>query len=225
MFIRILPLRQATHNTHGRQTRIASASLLLVSGATQDDYRWDVFVSYARGGPVEQFVRGHLVPSLTGWLQEELKRKSVFVDQSEIPTGVAWPQSLRDEHLRSRVLLCVFSRQYFESQWCQAELHSMLRRHKSEPGKPRTFVHAVVAHDCEDMSELHRDVQKLECRKFHHFTYMQRTPTQQFNKAIADLAKDIAQSVNAVPPWRSDFPVLQKPPPPRKPNRDRKPQL
>src|SRR5205823_4259928 len=53
--------------------------------------------------------------------------ESIFVD-SQIETGTSWPIRLREALRNSRCLISVWSPQYFQSNWCLAELHSMLQR-------------------------------------------------------------------------------------------------
>ena len=50
-----------------------------------DDYEWDFFLSYKRGGDVEEWVRNHFKPRLERSLENELHdKKKIFIDLSLI---------------------------------------------------------------------------------------------------------------------------------------------
>jgi hypothetical protein len=49
---------------------------------------------------------------------------------------------------RSRIMICLWSRQYFGSDWCKAELAQMLARRQAVGGVPlRPLIVAAVIHD------------------------------------------------------------------------------
>lgn len=181
------------------------------------DYEHDVFVSYPRGGNVEPWVRKHLVPRLKSNLKENLGRDLVFIDAEGLDTGMDWPHTLSHALLHSRVLLAVISRQYFKKHWCLAELNSMLARcdplGMGTPAAPNLLVHAVVAHDCEDVPEPYRRMQRATLK---HYVYDYADPDWPFFKSFQDevsaLAARIATTVESCPQWHPDFPSLTLPP-------------
>jgi hypothetical protein len=183
-----------------------------------NDYEYDVFVSYPRGGNVEPWVRWHLLPLLMPALQENLARKMVFIDSQDLDTGVSWPEALEYAHLRSRVLLAVFSRQYFKKAWCLAELESMLARHKllglGTPEDPTILVHAIVAQDCEDdrVPPAYAHIQRSHFKSY-VWGYPDRGWSQykEFEDAVMALAERIADTVEKAPHWSPDFPALRPP--------------
>jgi hypothetical protein len=91
-------------------------------------YEWEIFVSYTRRVPVQGFVRDcfkHVLEERLGLLLPQAPR--IFIDEN-LEAGVRWPDALADAHAKSKVLIPVFIPAYFFSDWCIAELHSMLCR-------------------------------------------------------------------------------------------------
>ena len=91
-----------------------------------ENYRYDVFLSYRRRWPVDDWVKHHFYPALKGWLGESLQREpDIFFDAESINTGTDWPTELQQAHTHSRCLLPVWTRLYFASKWCSAEWRSV----------------------------------------------------------------------------------------------------
>jgi hypothetical protein len=92
-------------------------------------YSYEIFISYPRNGHVCEWVRTHFHPLLEGWLNDNVSgdEPRVFIDSTMDP-GTTWPNELRVALRGSRLLVPVFSGQYFRSEWCVWELESMLAR-------------------------------------------------------------------------------------------------
>ena len=176
------------------------------------DYAYDVFVSYARKGWVEPWVHAVFVPNFKLALQEELGRANLFVDK-EMPTGTEWPDYLRYALLRSRVMVAVFSGQYFSKAWCQAEINTMILRrdrfHLGEGNPPRHPVHAIVVHDCVNgPPEPYATIQNAN---FTDHTNNLKKASNKCIVAIRELASDVAETVRLSPTWAEDFPLAEVP--------------
>lgn len=92
-------------------------------------YKYDVFLSYSRSGQWETFVDDTFEPILSHWLGEELGRTPVvFKDRTTMSIGQTWPETLEHALRASRVMVTLWSRQYFSSEWCRRELSFMLAR-------------------------------------------------------------------------------------------------
>jgi TIR domain len=99
-------------------------------------YVHDIFISYRHMGPAHTWVTEYFFPLLKKWLPDYIpsnynfdEEKSIFIDQ-QIETGSSWPIRLNEALHTSRCLLPIWSPQYFRSDWCKAELHTMLEREK-----------------------------------------------------------------------------------------------
>jgi TIR domain len=92
-------------------------------------YRYDVFLSYSRSGQWETFVDEVFEPILVHWLGEELGRTpAIFKDRAALSIGQNWLEALELALRSSRVMITLWSRQYFSSEWCRRELSFMLAR-------------------------------------------------------------------------------------------------
>jgi hypothetical protein len=130
---------------------------------------------------------------------------------------MSWPESLEAAHLRARVLLAVFSRQYFQKAWCMAELDSMMARQElvgfGTPANPRLLVHAIVAHDCSKGSHIPPRYHTIQRRSFKPFVYDFADTDwgffKDFQDSIAILAERLADTVEVAPQWSNSFPTLR----------------
>lgn len=177
-------------------------------------YRYDAFISYARQGTVEPWVQRVFVPNFRRALQEELAQAELFVD-SAIPTGTDWPDYLRSALSQSRVMVAVFSRQYFDKSWCRAEIDSMAMRRDYFQAEGSAIaphpVHAIVVHDCDSGVPAEYDsIQRVNFKKFGVSVYQ---PSKALLSAIADLASDVAETIRIAPDWSNDFPLSLHPTP------------
>ncbi len=92
-------------------------------------YKYDVFLSYSRSGHWGTFVDDVFEPILSHWLGEELGRTPVFFkDRTALSIGQNWHETLEHALQASRVMVTLWSRQYFSSEWCCRELSFMLAR-------------------------------------------------------------------------------------------------
>jgi hypothetical protein len=98
-------------------------------------YEWDVFVSYRRDSLVANWTQKLFVPKLREWLphyHQPSPRVFLDVDSAQgIQIGSPWPSSLKTALLRSRCSVVILSPEYFTSNWCMAEFHTMLERQKA----------------------------------------------------------------------------------------------
>ena len=92
------------------------------------DYLHDVFVSYKRQTEWTHWVRGPFQDLLRAYLTEELGTEPrIFVD-SAIPGGADQAMALGDSLGRAKVMIGIFSADYFGSEWCMHELDLMTGR-------------------------------------------------------------------------------------------------
>lgn len=191
------------------------------AGAGEDDYEYDVFISYAGGGAIAQWVCDVFRSEFELWLRDEIKDVRVFFDKRDIPHGTEFPAVLQRAHQRSKVLVAVLSPAYFQSQWCMTELFSMLGRHDPSSDDPRSFVHPVAAQDCFNLGEIDPDLADLQNLRFEDHPTGTGRPTKRFKNDIRQLAVAVADSIEYAPAWRSDFPIIERPPIERKRKRPR----
>ena len=118
-------------------------------------YQYHVFLSYRRYGEWPQWVKLIFLPLFKHWLGEELGEEAhVFFDQ-EIEKGSAWPYELAGALAHARVLVPLWSRQYFNSDWCKSELAHMFIREKQfefrTAKRPGGLIVPALIHDGDDI--------------------------------------------------------------------------
>ena len=118
-------------------------------------YRYDVFLSYRRANLWPEWVANHFYPAFRHALDAELGEPAeVFYDRETLEAGVRWPMKLAQAHATSRILVALFSTQYFSSPWCTCELSLMQTREEqcglSTLGNPEGLVVPARVHDGDD---------------------------------------------------------------------------
>lgn len=85
-----------------------------------DQYKWDLFISYAREN--QDFVRKELIEPLRGYRTADGRAVKAFVDTLSLRAGVDWMVKVTEAILESRVLIAVYSAPFFDSENCMYEL-------------------------------------------------------------------------------------------------------
>ncbi len=131
------------------------------------DYDYDVFLSYRRWREWPRWVKDVFIDIFEHWLGEELDwEPRVFVDYRDIEEGSWWDMELGFNLSRSRVLVPLFSRTYFRSDWCIAEL-ALMRRREDENGyrttrDRRILIVPAILHDGKQFPADAQRLQALE---------------------------------------------------------------
>jgi hypothetical protein len=166
-------------------------------------YEWDVFLSYRRANDWPRFVDGIFLPMLKRELSDALGSQAKIFHDMRIETGGDWPQELAVAHAASKILICLWSRQYFTSRWCREELGQMLSRRDAVGGvpRPRLIVSAVIhdgAHIPEDLSS----IQRFEIQKYASPDLAEHSQRrEELSFLIRDLAEDAGTAIEQAPPF------------------------
>ena len=173
-----------------------------------DDYEWDFFLSYKRGGDVEEWVRNHFKPRLERSLENELHdKKKIFIDTST-RTGTKWPQNIKKALKNSKILISIWSPPYFLSDWCDAEWRSMRKREEqvglTSEERPEGLVYPVAFSDGEYFPESAKNVQQFCLRDFYYpYPCFKDAPIyMSFCDKVRDIAIELGQMLESVPPWQ-----------------------
>jgi hypothetical protein len=134
------------------------------------DYEHDVFISYRRSDDDwVRWTRENFVRALASLLRPGVGKIKIFLD-GQIETGTSWPQRLALSHARSKLLVPVLSRDYFQSTWCRVELALMREREKKNNFRtamnPCGLIFPVVIDDGECFPA---EIQEIEGLAFHEF--------------------------------------------------------
>lgn len=168
------------------------------------DYEHDIFLSYRRLNT--DWVRWTelLADTLRTLLCPSMGNAKIFVDTT-IESGASWPLHLAKSLARSKILLCVLSRQYFESDWCRLEIALMFHR-EQEAGfrtleNPSRLIVPVVIDDGDSFPN---EIQELSCKLMHQFSnpYLVKGSETQFELAEfirIELCPVIESALRSVP--------------------------
>jgi hypothetical protein len=166
-------------------------------------YRHDVFISYKRQEVWTPWTRDHFKKLLNVYLQQELGwEPDIFVDE-RLAVGGDWVDGLAGHLAASRVLVAIFSGDYFGSDWCLHELDLMLARADAVAGGPAgraPLIIPVVVHDGERIPPKAKRIQPADLSRF-RIAYINKDTTlyQEFSQAMAQLAPHVAAAIQAAP--------------------------
>jgi TIR domain len=167
-------------------------------------YDWDVFLSYRRFGEWPSWIAKHFQRLLYHWLGEELgEAPRIFVDVEVIEVGFDWPATLAAGLATSKTMVALWSRQYFSSRWCRAELSQMLARERAcgVQSHGRLILPAVI-HDGEDIPHDLRRIQHLPLQSLSNPRITSDSPTgERLSDAIAGWAPAVKAAIERAPPW------------------------
>lgn len=173
-------------------------------------YEFDVFVSYRRQQLWTPWVRDHLKELIEAYLQHDLGRiPRIFVDE-RIEVGADWIDSLGEALAKSKVVLGVFSKDYFASPWCIHELDLITERSSVAAGKKAAdicrLIVPTVVHDGEVVPDPIRRIQPCDLKKFRVAHICKGTPLyQEFSGAIGKLSPQIAKAIEFAPDFEEKW--------------------
>jgi len=174
-------------------------------------YRYDVFLSYRRINRWPQFVDDTFLPMLTHWLTEELDDvPQIFYDRGRLEAGGDWPQELAEAVAASKIILCLWSKQYFSSAWCKAELGHMLARRKAVGGAPLVpIIVPAVIHDGESIPAELRSITKIEIQEYASPWLAENSKSkEELSARIRKLAMNASHALEKAPPFESSWAKL-----------------
>jgi hypothetical protein len=137
---------------------------------------------------------------LDAYLTQELGRPpNIFVDE-RIEPGADWPHRLGDCLARARVLLPVFSGDYFGSDWCLHELDLMHGRLLRFPDSK--LIIPVIGHDGDLIPAEIARIQRVDLSPFRNTDLQRHTPRYElFSEAVRGLAPHVATAIGTAPPF------------------------
>lgn len=160
-------------------------------------YQHDVFISYKRQELWTPWTRDHFKKLLTAYLQQDLGvEPDIFVDE-RVQVGEDWVESIADHLAKSKVLIAIFSADYFGSEWCLHELDMMLARSAEES---INLIVPVVVHDGDHIPKEAKRIQPVDMRKYRIAYINDTTPDyQEFSRQMGELAPQVAALIQTAP--------------------------
>jgi TIR domain len=182
-------------------------------------YEHDIFISYRRSATVGRWVQSHLAPLLNARINEEAPAPvRVFCD-FQMEEGTNWPAELKHQVRGSKLLLAVWSADYFRSPWCMAEWQSFRQRENLlgffSEDHPQGLVYPLRY---ADGSHFHPDAQNVLLTKdFSSLNYPDEVFRQsakylEFDDLVKKMAVELVARLAEIPSWRDDFPIIEPEP-------------
>lgn len=177
------------------------------------DYEFDVFLSYSRKGGSPGWVHNHFLPKLRDCLIDETGHvPRIFLDQN-MATGAVWPDELARCLARSKILVSIYSPQYFRSEWCLAEWESMAARERllglTSAELTKGLIFPVLYSDSQNFPEFARDRMWHDMKGLDSpdpaFQYSPDWLT--FHNRMRLVASDVERLLRQAPPWQPGWPV------------------
>lgn len=170
------------------------------------DYEHDIFISYRREeNDWIRWTKDHFVRPLRVLLRPALGNVRLFIDD-QIETGASWPSYLARAHARSRLLIPILSRDYFNSDWCRLELALMQHREQRlgfrSPTKPEALILPFIIDDGDCFPA---EVQAMQGEAIHDYANPFIRPDSPKQEAFAEHLKNwcprVESALRHVPPF------------------------
>jgi hypothetical protein len=155
------------------------------------EYEHHIFVSYRRSDEDwVRWTRENLARALRSLLGPRLGKVGIYVDET-IETGASWPQHLALSLARSRLMVAVLSRDYFQSDWCRLELALMLHREQSSNFRTVTNPFGlIIPLVIDDGDCFPKEVQEMQAEALHTFANPFIRIDSPKQETLADILKD-----------------------------------
>lgn len=178
-------------------------------------YEYEIFVSYRRSVTIGTWVKEHLVPLLEARLCEVAEADIRLSCDYRMATGTRWPEELKHRIAASKVLLAIWSADYFRSDWCMAEWQSFRRREEVlglfTASRTDGLVYPIRYADGEYFHPEAKNAQwkDLASLNYPHEAFRLSAKYLDFDEAVQEIAQELVQMLGRVPPWVPDFPIVE----------------
>lgn len=178
------------------------------------EYEYDVFLSYRRYGEWPEWVSQKFMPLFKHYLGEELGCiPKIFFDVESIETGISWPARIQNSLARSRVIVPLFSKQYFSSEWCRHELAHMLARENkcgfATRECPEGLIIPAKIHDGKDFPFIIKNIQCLSLEHCSNVRVAKGSPREEeLSCLIEKWMPDIVSAIERAPEYDKSWQEL-----------------
>lgn len=179
-------------------------------------YLYDVFISYPHEEKHRMWVHDIFLAEFKLRLNNSLHRGTppeIYVDKERNTPGVAWPKMVRQAMTSSRIIIPIWSIDYFQSSWCRKECAVMFyREHQLEYRtlkNPYGLIVPVRLFDSEGYPPLAKEIQQLDldCNDYNGIFegYKRTEPYVKLMGLIGQWANSVAECIRRAPPWNPDW--------------------
>lgn len=163
------------------------------------EYEYDAFISYNRGGLVEQWIDLCFEEYLRTYLSFELGDEArIFRDVRDIRTGDKWRDVVASALVGAKCLVPIYTPTYFRSAWCSAEWSFFLER---ERVTGRDLVVPVQWHHADRFPPQAKLTQLADFREYAHVgaAFRNTEGFLAFERQIKRFCQDLARKIEAAP--------------------------
>lgn len=174
------------------------------------DYEHHLFISYRRSDKRwTRWARENVADALATLLRPALGDVRVFVDD-RVETGISWPGRLARALARSRLLVPLLSRDYFNSDWCRLEL--ALMRHREDRcrlrclSNPAVLIVPFVYDDGECFPDEVREMQPKDIYDYANpFVHPDSPNFENFAEVLRGECPRLVAALETVPPFDPEW--------------------
>ena len=181
-------------------------------------YAYDIFISYRRRGPAFTWVTEYFYPLLADWFLDHTPPDyniSIFIDRDEIRPGESWSIDIEEALRQSRYLLPIWSPDYFRSDWCKAELHTMLKREEMlgfrQGRNARGLIYPVVFKGAQHIPSAY--TRMMQYRDLSNWgnpwpAFRGTSEFSLFSNEVERICDDLWSYIPKAPVWQEDWPIV-----------------
>jgi len=181
-------------------------------------YKYDVFVSYKRGGSRDEWMVDLFMP----WFEEKLDEAfasqaldppEIFFDRKQIQDGSDWEITIKQAIARSKFMVSICTPTYFRrSEWCMREFAAMYFRAKQlgflSTANQAGLLRPVIKQKAEVVPKFFQVLQSLDYSSFNQVgeAFKKSSAYLEFQKRVEEDSEKIARFIrNNTPEWKSEF--------------------
>lgn len=175
-------------------------------------YQFDAFISYPHNPIHEEWVRDIFLDIFRNPLENALGwSPRLFYDREGIESGDEWPAQLKIALAKSKILVPIWSVQYFRSPWCRAEC-AVIRDRELKLGyrtlkNPRGLMHPIRLFDGKNYPVFANKVQFLDCKDFNHVgkAFKESLAYLKLQDKLEEWTEQVAESIQMSPEWMDEW--------------------
>ncbi len=185
-----------------RSLKIKTKSKIVKS---TDGYEYEAFISYKRLDKESiKWMQEIFIPCFHRHLRLAISNTAKIFFDYGIETGSNWPAKLAEGLAKSKILVGLWCRPYFESIWCKTELSLMYareRKYKFATRKnPQRLIVPATLHDGDDFPKKARMIQPKDLRDYFNVRLAEKSPRMEMlETVIGNWMPDIVRAIKAAP--------------------------
>jgi hypothetical protein len=175
------------------------------------EYEYDVFLSYSRAKDWPRWVGSIFYPIFDHWLTSELGRDSrIFLDTT-MENGTSWPETVDRALSKSAILVPLWTKNYFSSEWCTNEFTQFrVRENQYNYGSfenPSRLIHPAVIHDGKDFPHEVGDISYVDLSEYVNVRMASGSLTEEnlsllVKRWVLSIAKSVSLAPECNPSWK-----------------------